>query len=115
MIDKNCPICMIDCGDWSQGSCPDCVRPIIKFGRYVEPERHEENTLKIQQDKSGKYKIELTENEYIRLWAHVGASYFKEIQELLVEQGRSDLVNQDLEIYEKLTEFGVEKGFLKEV
>ena len=59
--------------------------------------------------------LELTEDEFVRLWAHVGASYFKEIQELLVEQGRSDLVNQDLEIYEKLTEFGVEKGFLKEV
>ena len=59
--------------------------------------------------------LELTEDEFVRLWTHVGASYFKEIQELLVEQGRSGLVNQDLEIYEKLTEFGVEKGFLKEV
>lgn len=62
-----------------------------------------------------KYKIELTEDEYIRLWAHVGASYVNEIQELLVEQDRSDLVNQDLEIYDKLTKFGIAKGFLKEV
>lgn len=106
---------MIDCGDWSKGSCPDCIRPIIKFGRYAVPEKNEENALKVRQDKNGNYKIELTENEFIKLWAHVGASYFNEIQELLVEQGRGDLVNQDLEIYEKLTEFGIAKGFLKEV
>ena len=73
-----------------------------------------EGNMDIVKKEQVKYEIVLTEDEFIKLWAHVGASYFKEIQELLVEQDRSDLVNQDLEIYEYLTNFGLEKGIIKE-
>ena len=73
-----------------------------------------EGNMDIVKKEQVRYEIVLTEDEFIELWAHVGASYFSEIQELLVGQGRSDLVNQDLEIYEYLTDFGLEKGIIKE-
>jgi len=60
------------------------------------------------------YTIELTEDEFIKLWASVGGSYFKDVQEILVDQGRSDLVYADIATFDELTDFGLEKGIIKE-
>ena len=70
--------------------------------------------MKINKKKKVVYTIELTEDEFIKLWARVGASYLVETQEMLVGQGRSDLVYADIATFDELTDFGLEKGIIKE-
>ena len=70
--------------------------------------------MKIDKKERVTYTIELTEDEFIKLWARVGGSYFKDVQEILVDQGRHDLVYQDIATFDDLTYFGLEKGIIKE-